>query len=291
MQQKNAEPASSKKPRGRPHLRSPEEVRAASIAGGIKVLTASGLEIGMRGVTIEAAAKAAGIPRASIYRVWKRESPESPGPQQEFQVAVAVEILSNFVIEQAGVFDAVLDVMSEVTGRSEPLEIAAAIGEMTDAQRRNAFARTLAAGTLANIASLHNNSLFHTQAGLLASINSQGEPPRPMVEAMLNGEALGEVRWVELYEFIFATFGMRMKAHYRYEHLALAGVALSTGLGQRQFSAHLNKIDRPVADPSTGELVPDGTEWNLFGVSSMGLISEFCEADDCSPFPTDPRLC
>ena len=251
----------------------------------------TGLEIGMRGVTLEAAAKASKMPRASVYRAWKRDSPGSPGPQQEFQTAVAVQILSGHVMEQAGIYDPVLEMLGELTAKKEPLEIAAGIAAMTEPQRMNAFARTLAVGTIANIASLRGNTLFHTQAGLLASLNTQHEPAESMMDAMVAGEAGSEVRWVELYQFVFAIFGMRMKPHYKYEHLALAGVALSTGLGSRQFSEHLEGITRPVVDPDTGHKVIDDTVWNLFGAASMGLVSEFCEADPESTHPTNPSDC
>lgn len=279
----------SRTPLGRPRLRTQEEIRAACIRGGVDLLTTGGLQIDMRGLTIEAAAKVVGIPRASSYRAWKSDAPDSRASQGTFQSAVAVQVLSNVVAEDGEVFEAVLELLASIAGAEEPLDIAEMIAQMSEAERTNAFARCVAAGTIANLDSLRDNTLFHVHAGLVAALNSQESPAPAVSAAMADGDALAATRWVDLYRFMFAIFGMRMKAHYQFEHLALAGAALAFGLGQKQHYDFSNTLRRPVADPVTGERIFDDTPWNLFGAGSMGLIAEFCEADPTSGQPTDPR--
>ena len=265
-------------------------MRELCIHSGIEVLRDLGLTVGLTGVTIEAAASRSGFSRASAYRAW-RDDDSGDGPQQRFQRAVMIQLLSSIADSETTVANRVFAMLAAETGTDDPESMLRYISSADDNRRERLFAKVVATGTYAHTGDLVNNSLWHTQISLVASLNSHDAPPPDLRSALRDGETVTATMWIDFYQLMLGAFGLRLKPHYSWEQVARAAAAVGEGVALRGRDPDGQRVDRPIRTDSGALEVDPHTPWTLFGVALMGIVVEFCEPDPAVPHAIDPRRC
>lgn len=230
--------------------RTGEETRALLLRVGMQMLLERGVSAGVQHIRLQDVLRRAGLTTGAAYRLW--------ADQTDYQRDLAVSMMR---LRLSGPADyarvAVEDLISAGASGDDVIRAAADAhvrtasldtDDPTDAVDAQSFLIALALRTTA-----------HTWPELK---DASRERHRESIAA-----------FAEFYEYLMASYGLRMKAPLTIEDFTEAMAAMGEGFAVRA----LEGIDHPVYEADSADEIPEG-RWTLFALGVRALVNEFMVA-------------
>lgn len=230
--------------------RTGEETRALLLRVGMQMLLERGVSAGVQHIRLQDVLRRAGLTTGAAYRLW--------ADQTDYQRDLAVSMMR---LRLSGPADyarvAVEDLISGGASGDDVIRAAADAhvrtasldtDDPTDAVDAQSFLIALALRTTA-----------HTWPELK---DASRERHRESIAA-----------FAEFYEYLMASYGLRMKAPLTIEDFTEAMAAMGEGFAVRA----LEGIDHPVYEADSADEIPEG-RWTLFALGVRALVNEFMVA-------------
>lgn len=228
-------------------------MRSRVLAAAHDVFNDAGLTIGFDNVRLEDLIRVAGVPRSSVYRLWRSKD--------EFVADLVTEVFSAESTIEAAAPGEIAALLQAVESAKSLASRRALLVEQIDAYTaRRLDAITTSARWLASSALLASGSAT-------ASASAQSAVQSAVVVALGAVEERDLTRAQDFYSEILRIFEKRMRGDLSVAHLATASNSLIEGVAQR----HLARPSLLQSDPEST------TRWGFVGAALVGIVESMTE--------------
>lgn len=242
---------------------SSEEARQELLLAGRELVRDRGLEAGLSRVTFGDAIVRSGVPRGSAYRLWANHRFE---PQDAFRADLMADLIERGTVAESeptevAIFDAAKRELALIDA-SDPVELAFALRQI------------VRVGCEVNVKSIAASSEWGVYLASFAAIAFESAPDAAIIAAHERGETYATAQYVELYQTLARTFGLRLRSGMSWEQFSSLAAAAAQGAALRwRFNVSSRRIPRPTGRDGANQ------DWTAFGVLFEGLLLATATAD------------
>jgi len=233
------------------------ESRRALLDAGLELLNSRGVAPGLDRVTLKEAIELSGVPRSTAYRLYEG----GKGQLEEYRADLLTDLDNS--IDDGPTREAIEQVMLDVEpliATKDPVKLAQALREV------------IRVVVNANMESVVRSVEWRVFMSSLASWGTGADTDPDMAAAFrAAAQDFGE-RFVEFFEIVGATFGLRTREPLQTKDFGLLVSSIIEGIALRQsVDSRLECMKRPTGP--NGEL----QAWNAAGIAIEGLLVTWAE--------------
>lgn len=235
------------------------ESRRALLDAGLDLLKSHGVAPGLDRVTLKEAIELSGVPRSTAYRLYEG----GKGQLEEYRADLLADLDNS--VDPSATRTAVQQTLAEVEpliASGEPASLATALREVV----------RVAVNT--NMESVADSLEWRVYMSSLASLGTGLDSDPDLTEAFrVAASEFGE-RFVDLFETIAGTFGIRTRPTLSLQDFGALASSVVEGVALRQhINPRLAGVKRPTG--ADGEL----QSWNAAAIAIEGLLLTWTERD------------
>jgi AcrR family transcriptional regulator len=254
-----------------------DEVRERMLTAAQDIVATSGMTVSLEGVTLEQVMREADVPRSSVYNLWPTRA--------EFVDALLVHLARPAWMEPAAFgqrasADVALQVIKDNRHRLGTPEGRLAV-------QREAV-RQSAARNYDDLVAAKGWRFYFALASTVGSV--QDPEARAAIAAALHRTETDRIAGLAaFYQRLITLVGLRPRAGYTYEHLALAGGALMQGMMLRKAVSENRSAEESAEDADRDRTIdtlidkavpgPDGADWSFISAAYYGIFEYLTEPD------------